>query len=201
MYMNYSTSDAVLTQAHGADPGVLRLLFVGRVVREKGIFELLDALEVLHDRLPGGLHLTIVGEGPALDTVRRRISGPLRGSVETTGVLNGAALEERYRLADVLVLPSHAEAFPYTVVEAFRAGLPVIASATGAVPDLVKEGETGTLVAPGSVDQLVEAITRMHRDREALLRMAVHCYERFRGSLSRSAGEHYYSGLIMQGIS
>jgi glycosyltransferase involved in cell wall biosynthesis len=201
MYMNYSTSDTVLTQVRGVDPGVLRLLFVGRVVREKGIYELLEALEVLHKRLPEGVHLTIVGDGPALEGVRQRINVSVCGTVEVTGTLNGPALEERYSIADVLVLPSHAEAFPYTIVEAFRAGLPVIASATGAVPDLVKEGETGTLVAPGRVDQLVEAIARMHGDREGLMRMAACCHDRFLGSLSRTAGESYYSKLITQGIS
>jgi glycosyltransferase involved in cell wall biosynthesis len=80
--------------------------------------------------------------------------------------------------ADASVLPSAWENFPHTVVEALAVGCPVIASAVGGVPEVVRDGENGLLVAPGDASALAAAIERFFGDAE--LR------ERLRGAAARS---------------
>jgi hypothetical protein len=73
---------------------------------------------------------------------------------------------------DVVVIGSVAhETYCYTLDEAHRAGTPVIATAMGAIPERVVDGQTGVLVPPGDVDALVDAIDRLDRDRSLLARM------------------------------
>lgn len=134
----------------------VELLAAGRLDRQKGLDLLLDALA----RLPARYHLTILGEGPERDTLLRR-----------TGELG---LDARVRLlpftanpypamasADALVLSSRHEGFPNVLIEAGACGTPVIAfRCPGGIDEIVIEGETGLMVAPGDVDGLAEAIAQ-----------------------------------------
>jgi glycosyltransferase involved in cell wall biosynthesis len=116
--------------------------------------------------------LTGLAFGAGTDDVERhglppiRYSGPLRSAEELAAV---------YCAADIFVIPSLAEAFGQTAMEAMACGRPVVGFDTGGIPDIVRPGQTGLLAAPGDTAQLADAIAWMmqHRaEREAMGRNA-----------------------------
>ncbi|MBP2232988.1 glycosyltransferase involved in cell wall biosynthesis [Azospirillum agricola] len=142
--------------------GPVRLLAVGRLVAQKGIDVLIDALA-----RPGlgNVALDVVGDGEWRDALERQAAGHgLAGRVRIHGWLSRAALAEVYRKADVFVLPSRDEGMPNVVLEAMASGLPVVASAVAGACDLVVEGETGFLVPPEDPDALAAALRRLAGD-------------------------------------
>ena len=139
-------------------------LYVGRLSPEKGIDVLLAAL----DEVPGA-ELDVVGAGPEASKVAAHPRARLLGW--------RAAHEVRARMARAayLVMPSlWYENFPRTLVEAFAAGLPVIASRLGALEELVEDRFTGLLFEPGSAPGLARRIAAAERQPEAMRRMGRH---------------------------
>lgn len=144
-------------------PGPLRLLFVGWVVREKGLFELLEAVAALRRHHP--LELTIVGEGRASSAVRDEAGRlGLGDAVRLVGSRTGDDLLRAYAEADAFVLPSWAEGLPNSMIEAMAAGLPCVVSAVGAIPGSVVDGEHALLVPPRDVHALTAALERIATD-------------------------------------
>jgi colanic acid/amylovoran biosynthesis glycosyltransferase len=137
------------------------LLFVGRLVAEKGLPILIDALARLRARRPG-IRLTIVGagrEGTGLEA-RARAEG-LGDHVRFTGYQRPEQVGEWLRTADVFVLPSLAEGVPVAVMEAMASVLPVVATYVGGLSELVEDGVNGYLVpaaAPGALADRIESL-------------------------------------------
>jgi glycosyltransferase involved in cell wall biosynthesis len=139
-------------------------LFVGRLTRDKGICELLQAFLQIENRIPE-LRLLLVGSfedgDPLPKEVRERLEAHQR--VILAGPVNDPA--PYYAMADVLILPSHREGLPTVILEGHAAGKPVIgASATGIV-DLLADGETGLLFPVGDASALAEAMSRIIGDK------------------------------------
>lgn len=152
-------------------PGhIIQLLFLGWLEKEKGIFELLQACSVLAAAY--SFRLIIAGRGHAEDAARKFIQqSDLSGSIHFVGWVQGEALEQLLADSDVLILPSWAEGLPNAMIEAMAAGLAVVVSAVGNVPDVVTDGQEAILVPPKRVDLLQRAIQRLLDDpnlREAL---------------------------------
>ncbi|HET6265032.1 MAG TPA: glycosyltransferase family 4 protein, partial [Usitatibacter sp.] len=102
--------------------------------------------------------------------------------------------EDKVRLfagSDAMVLPSYAEGLPYALLEAMAAGVPVIATPVGAIPDVVSAGTHGVLVPPRDGRAIAEAIVRLAADREQLCWMSRACRRRVQAaySIERVAGE------------
>lgn len=134
------------------------VLFVGRLVEEKGIGVLLRAARALPH-----VSFRIAGEGPERERLRSLAVG--LPNVEWLGFQSGNALASLYRLARCIVVPSlWQEVFGFVALEAMAAGKPVIASHVGGLPEVVRDRMTGLLVRPGSVPELVEAIERLTQD-------------------------------------
>ncbi|HVO44671.1 MAG TPA: glycosyltransferase family 1 protein [Aggregatilineales bacterium] len=119
---------------NGRDPSSLLCIFVGRLASEKNIEALVG---VAH--LPG-VALTIIGDGPKAEHLRRRFAGT---GTYFTGALFGHDLARAYASADVFVFPSLTETFGLVVLEAMASGLPAVVRSYGGVTDLITEGETG----------------------------------------------------------
>jgi len=133
------------------------LAFAGRITRQKALDVTLDALARVD-----GVSLVIAGDGPDLPEVRQAASERgLDGRVRFLGALGRDDVLALFRAVDASVLSSSWENFPHTVVEALAVGTPVIATAVGGVPELVRDGENGLLVPAGDVEALAEAIRRV----------------------------------------
>jgi glycosyltransferase involved in cell wall biosynthesis len=146
----------------GPEPrGELRLLAVGRLVAKKGFSVLIEAAA----RLSTPFRLRIIGGGPEHDVLRERIAAlGLRGRVQLAGLRTHAELADEFAAAHIVVVPSVVDAngdrdgLPNVVLEAMACGRPVVASDVGAVASAVVDDATGTLVAPGDVAALTQAI-------------------------------------------
>ncbi|MGK3208887.1 glycosyltransferase family 4 protein [Amycolatopsis sp. MEPSY49] len=129
---------------------VRHLVFAGLLVERKGILDLLAAL-ARPGVLPPDARLTVVGDGPQRAEAERAAQAPpLAGRVTFLGFRPDVPAQ--LAAADALVLPSSMEQQPLVVAEAMAAGKPVLATATGGVPDMV--GDRSFLVPPGDVDAL-----------------------------------------------
>ena len=137
----------------------LRMLFLGWMIREKGVGEIMDALARL---LPVyQLTFTFVGGGTLLDEVRAAIrDNGWSERVQAPGWVSDADLHAALAAADVFVLPSYAEGFPMSLIEAFSFATPSIVSDVGGVSETLQDGVNGLLITPRSVDSLCEAMRR-----------------------------------------
>lgn len=138
----------------------IHFLFVGWLDEKKGVLDLLTACKQLS--LSRKFRLDLVGEGDVSEIARDfvRVYG-LEGYVRFHGWLRGEQLEQRYRDADVFVLPSFAEGLPNSMIEAMAAKLPVVVTKVGNIPGVIEHGVTGWLVSPKDVPELTRALTKM----------------------------------------
>jgi len=134
------------------------VLYVGRLVEDKGVRYLVEAMGQCPEET-----LIVVGDGPEMRSLSRLAAG--MGNVSFAGRIPPDRLEEYYREARVLVLPSlRNEGMPNAIMEAMVRGIPVVASRNAGTPDLVKDGETGFLVEPGDSTAIASAIRRLSAD-------------------------------------
>ena len=156
----------------------LQLLYIGRLAREKGIYE---ALHGLHLALAQGVaaHLIIAGSGPD-EVGLRQFAGHLRlqEAVAFVGPVFGESKLKWLLKSDVLLLPSYAEGLPYALLEGMAAGLPVIATRVGAIPDVVTEGIHGAFVGQRDAIGIGRAIKKLADDPASMARMSAACRKR-----------------------
>ena len=154
-------------------------LFVGRMVREKGVFDLLEAYGKLTPELRTLVSLVLVGEGIARDEVTRRAMQIAPGQVRCAGFVHRDQLASYYALAESFIFPSHSDPWGLVVNEAMACGLPVISSdAAGCVADLIEDNWNGRVVRRGDVMQLASAMEELGRDSALRTQMGNHGRER-----------------------
>lgn len=142
------------------------VIFVGRLSSEKGIATLLSAWE----QLPGNTKLKVVGDGLLAGRVSQAMNDDPR--IEWVGRRTKEEVDRLIHKASCLIMPSICyETFGRAIIEAYVHGVPVIASRHGAMAELVRHGETGLLFEAGDATQLREAVERILRDPNKLLKM------------------------------
>jgi glycosyltransferase involved in cell wall biosynthesis len=156
--------DGSLFKPNGAapDPGALRIGFAGRIVPEKGLETLIDALPRVADA-----RLVVAGEGPARATVQAHaIDGGVGDRVDWLGYVPHGEMPSFYGKIDVLVVPSIGvgnwrEQFGRVVIEALACGVPVVASDSGELPRLIAATGGGLCFAEGDADDLAAVLVRL----------------------------------------
>jgi len=124
----------------------LRILFLGWVDRTKGIFELIDAFSILYSRFPK-LELVIAGEGEASNEARKYVVQ--KGLNAVTNFLGWINEERKLKVlsdATIFCLPSYVEGLPNAMIEAMAAGLPVVVTPVGAIPNVICDRKNGLIV-------------------------------------------------------
>jgi glycogen synthase len=152
-------------RARAADKPI-RLLFAGRIVPEKGIELLLDGLQRAEERAPGSFSLSIAGFGPIsyVDDLRRR-SNDRRMDVRWLGRLTREEIARAYAEHDIVVVPSvWEEPFGLVAIEAMASGLPVIATRSGGLPEIIRSGFNGYLVPSNDPQALCDALLQFAND-------------------------------------
>jgi glycosyltransferase involved in cell wall biosynthesis len=143
--------------------GVNEIVFVGSIRSAKGVFVLLDALELLHEKEINA-RLTLIGDRPATENLRvRTIEKNLVEHIILTGRLNHRETLDRLAQADVLVLPSESEDLPRVVLEAQEVGTPIVATPVGGVPDVITHEKTGML-SPRTTESIANNVVRLAHD-------------------------------------
>jgi glycosyltransferase involved in cell wall biosynthesis len=171
-----------------------RILFVGQVIRGKGVDLLLRALAKV--RAPW--HFVLAGRGSALPKCEKLMDElGLRDRVTIHGYLQQAELREQYRQAQVVVVPSAwQEPFGLVGVEAMRNERAVIAFAVGGIPDWLEDGINGKLVPPADVDALADALDELLPRPDLCRRMGVQGRERAMTKFSFSAYVDKIEGFL-----
>jgi glycosyltransferase involved in cell wall biosynthesis len=179
-----------------------RLLYVGRISPEKGVHVLLDAFELIARRYPDA-SLTIVGpewiaprehiadlsldgslarsmapfyENAYLSQLKQRLSPDAAKRVTFTGLVAHSEVPKYYAAADIYISPSLYESFGMSVIEAMVAGVPVVATRVGAVPDFVSHERSGLLVDAANPVAIADAVGTLITDTR--LRTSMPCIAR-----------------------
>jgi glycosyltransferase involved in cell wall biosynthesis len=147
-------------------------LYAGRVIPQKGVFELLEAYARLSPELRSEVGLVFVGEGTANNELMTKAANVHPGTVVFPGFAQRDQLAALYALAEVLVFPTLSDPWGLVVNEAMACGLPIIASeVAGCTADLVHDGENGYVVPSANVGRLAEAMAAFARDPQLASRM------------------------------
>jgi glycosyltransferase involved in cell wall biosynthesis len=155
------------------------LLFVGRLVEAKGVFELIDAYANLTAALRSEVGLVVVGDGAARQALQRHAAGISPGTVHFAGFVQKEDLPPFYAFADALVFPTHSDTWGFVVNEAMACGCPVIASAVaGCVPDLVDDGLTGKVVPSHDAPKLASTMEYLAVHEDVRSRMSTQATQR-----------------------
>lgn len=167
VFLQNFADDAILDRAANAGADATDrenpyLLFFGRLSVEKGVDTLLRAFDAALPNLPQDMRLVVVGDGPdAADFKALASSLGCASRIEFAGYQTGGALQAYVERASLAIASSRwRENMPYSIVEAFAAGTPVVGTDIGGIPELVDEGETGFICEPGGVQSMADAISR-----------------------------------------
>lgn len=149
----------LLSASPARDGESVRYLFLGRLEKRKGIYDIVDALTQL--KQSGDLeHAQFLAAGDGdVEEVKTLISSRgLQATVTVEGWVNRDRVVELLMQSHVLLLPSYNEGLPMALLEAMGCGMTVITSPVGGIPEVVRDGENGLLVDPGDVDALAVAM-------------------------------------------
>ncbi len=139
-------------------PAIRDLIYYGRLVPSKGIFDALLALGILARRTRQDWKLRVAGWGNPEPVRRIAREQGIEDRIEVLGPLAPALLVKELERAQLALLPSYTESFGLANAESQAAGLPVVGYSAGAVPEVVEHGSTGWLVPPHRIDLLADAL-------------------------------------------
>lgn len=176
------------------------LLFLSRLIRNKGIMETLLAFQRIC-REHSNLTLRIAGTGPFLnDLVKHVFELGLTDRVEILGFVSGETKRETMIHSDIYVLPTyHGEGLPNSILEAMAFGLPVITTPVGGIPDIFSNGKHGYLIPSPDPALIADAIKKVLADRENEKRICAQCYldsQRFLASRGAKRLEKIYEFVL-----
>lgn len=180
-----------------------KIAVVANLRKEKGHDVLIDAAPEILRHFPDAT-FEIVGGGPEHDALQARAKAQgVSGAFTFIGYEGNVA--QRLKDADIFILPSRSEAFPNAILEAMSAGLPIVASAVGGILELIEDGRTGLLVAPGDPHALAHSVCRLMSERALGARLGKAACQEVQGHYSfermTSAFEHIYlSELHRRGV-
>ncbi|MGB2598964.1 MAG: glycosyltransferase family 4 protein [Candidatus Omnitrophota bacterium] len=143
------------------------IIFVGRLFSNKGLHVLVEASKLLKES-GKTFQITVAGKGDEEyeSSVKRKVKDyGLEESFAFKGMVPQDDLPDYYRSSDIAVVPSLQEAFGITLIEAMSCGLPVVASRTQAIPEIINDGVDGVLVEPGDPGSLAKGLARLIEDK------------------------------------
>ncbi|MFC5449649.1 1,4-alpha-glucan branching protein domain-containing protein [Paenibacillus aestuarii] len=151
------------------------IFFIGRLVYEKGIQVLIDAMPAILAQIPQA-RLVIAGSGPMEEELRSR-AAPLGARVWFAGFADEAYRQQLYQAADVCAIPSLYEPFGLVALEAMASRTPLVLSDTGGLAEIIRHGIEGYKSLPGHTESLSWHITELLRQPESAARMAESAYQ------------------------
>jgi glycosyltransferase involved in cell wall biosynthesis len=165
--------------ARAAEPGPLRIVFIGNLIQRKGLHVLLDALVLLP---PDLVRLEVIGNpqaDPAYAAAMQAKASRIPAPIIFHGALDDPSLAEQLRRAHVLVVPSTYEGFGIVYLEGMGFGLPAIGTTAGAAQEVISHGQNGYLIPPDDAVQLAACLRQLATDRDLLAWMAQNALQRY----------------------
>lgn len=172
-----------------------KLLFIGDLLKRKGIFDILDIL-----KRNKNINISIAGSGDTNKLESKLFFNQVAAIKETErisllGVIKNRQKVNIFRNSGILILPSYVENFPLVVIEAACVGLPIIASRIGALPDVFKHGDSILFNDPGDIDQLEHNITYLVNNKDERKRVGQGAKKVFHELLNRDEIINKYFNL------
>ncbi|WP_170915027.1 MULTISPECIES: glycosyltransferase family 4 protein [unclassified Mycobacterium] len=161
--------------------GILTAVSLGRLGRRKGTYDIIRATSALAPEIRAALHIHLAGDGEVEQARTAVTSAGVADVITVHGWLDAASGAELLSGADIFVLPSYAEGLPMALLEAMASAVAVITSPVGSIAEVVRDGENGLLVAPGDIDALAAALSRLTTDQQERRRLAAAGRETVRG--------------------
>lgn len=182
-------------------PNVFTFLFVGRIVKDKGINELVKAFDKLSEM--GNVRLILVGPyEDSVDPISECSRSIIKNNpaIEAVGAKYGDELLAYYSASDCFVFPSYREGFPNTVLEAGAMGLPSIVTDINGSREIIKDGENGVLIPSQNVEALFHAMIFMMQSKDDYNRMVSNARkmiaDRFEQSFVRKCLYDFYDKIL-----
>lgn len=147
-----------------------KLLFLARIEKAKGVYEAIDAYKIIKQKHPG-CSLVIAGSGSELENLKQFAADEGLSKVTFPGYLRGDDKLKVFAGAGCYIFPSHSEGMPISVLEAMAAGLPVVTSAVGGLPDFFSD-YMGHMVEGYDSADFAEAVEKIFNDQETSLEMS-----------------------------
>ena len=149
------------------------LIFIGNLLKSKGIDELMTAFIYLSKQYPN-LHLLIIGNGPEYQYIKEQaLKNGLQDKIHLAGAQPHNKIPDFLSAGDIFVLPSYNEGLPNAVLEAMACSRPVVATKVGGIPEAVRNGETGFLVNIKDVNALIKSIDKLLSNEELCTEMGL----------------------------
>ena len=199
----YSRRPEVMDKEKVIRNQVFTFLYVGRIVKDKGINELCEAF----DKLSGLTETRLILVGPyedCLDPISEKSREIIANNtnIESVGGKYGDELLAYYAAADCFVFPSYREGFPNTVLEAGAMGLPSIVTDINGSREIIKQGENGVIIPSQNAEALFDAMINMMKDKSARERMAGNARkmiaDRFEQRFVRKCLYDFYNEVLEQ---
>lgn len=140
----------------------LVLLYLSRIDKNKGLKEVISALELLNNKID--FKFIIAGDGPDRDYFINSIHKVIPGKYEYLGIVLGDKKAEVFRNADVFLLPSYYEGLPYSLLEAMSFHIIPVVTPVGSIPEIIEHGENGFLVPVKDYKDIVKNIVLLSKD-------------------------------------
>jgi len=157
---------------------VLRIIYVGRIDRMKGIFDILKVAKFLRHE---PLEFYLIGEGPDKGLVKKKIYTNKCTNISLLPSVNHEDVPRILRDADIFLHPTYDDEFPSSLLEALASGLPCISTPVGEIPEIIKNDINGFLVSPGNIKGISNAILALQdfQKRTAFSRAARRIAEKY----------------------
>ena len=170
------------------------MLYLGRIGQRKGFFDLIDVLAEIKAESGCKVQLLFGGDGEVEKALELIHEKGLDDCAHFQGWVSGAQKADLLNAADAYVLPSYNEGLPISILEAMSYRLPVVSTAVGSIPEIVKPGENGFVITPGDKAALKRSLLALIADLDLCQRMGARSYELVQDNLP-SHVEHQLEAL------
>jgi len=175
----------------------IRILFLARLLREKGLFETLEAFNSLLETYTN-IELIIAGDGKDREELESKVSD--NANIIVTGYVEGQDKIDLFRTSHIYCLPSYSEGLPISILEAMAFGLPVVTTPVGGLKGFFKDGKMGYFVHPKETKQLSEKLELLLSDLDLVAEIGKYNYEYAHKKLLNSVQAERMHQYMMQSI-
>ena len=171
---------------------LIKILFLGKICDEKGIFELIEYLKFSSYFINGNIKLSIAGIGEDVRLEKIISEDIFKNKIEYLGWIDGEKKYKALANCDIFILPSHFEGLPISILEAMSFGKTIISTNVGGISSIVKPGYNGWLIHPGKLKELDEIFEKIYSTPEIL---------EIYSNNSQTEIEKYYPEIIVKNLS
>lgn len=169
--------------SHPIEHDKFTLIFLGRLGKRKGIYDLLDVLSEHKDEFAGKIEFLFGGDGDVDEVLSIIKRNGIENIAKYQGWVDGSKKEKLLNIADAYILPSYNEGLPISILEAMSYSLPVISTRVGGIPEILENGENGYIMEPGDNEAIYHSVKQLLVDKDKTKMMGRKSYQKVKEHL------------------